>query len=209
MPRHPNTVDEFLEIGCGRCEKGSTPECKVLSWQPELKLLRAIVLESGLTEEIKWMSPCYTTDGKNVVMVSAFNDCAVLSFHQGEMMTDPDNILQLPGKNSRYGRIIKFTDVKAIKAQKKTLLAYLAEAIEIRTSGKKMVIASDEPDLPEELIQAFEENRGFEEAWSALTPGRRRGYVLHFNSAKQSKTKVSRIEKCQPKIFAGKGWNEY
>ena len=209
MPIKPDNVDQYLDSGCGRCELGGTPDCKVIPWQRELQLLREILLESDLTEEIKWSAPCHTHRRKNILMLSALKESVVVSFFRGAELKDPENILVKPGENSRFAKYIRFTDVKAIESSRQTILDYIREAIELELSGKKpQSNNNDLMDLPDELLQEFEKNPELKAAFSALTPGRQRGYLIHFTSARQSKTRTSRIEKCTPKILAGKGWNE-
>jgi len=209
MSVKPDNVDQYMASGCGRCEFGGTPQCKVHSWDEELRLLRGILQESGLTEELKWSAPCYTHDGKNILMLSALKESVTVSFFRGAQMKDPEHILEKPGEHSRFARYIRFTNVQTIASRKKAILRYIQEAIELENSGKRVDVSNDAPlDYPDELIQMFEANPDFEEAFSALTPGRQRGYLIYFSSAKQSKTKTTRIEKCMPKIFIGKGWNE-
>jgi uncharacterized protein YdeI (YjbR/CyaY-like superfamily) len=209
MPVKPKNVDQYLASGCGRCELGGTPQCKVLPWVDELRLLRGIIQESGLTEEIKWSVPCYTHDGKNILLLSALKESVTVSFLRGAQMQDPENLLEKPGENSRFARYMRFTDTQTISSQKPAILSYIQEAIELEVAGVEVAGSHDDlPDYPEELIQAFEADPAFEEAFAALTPGRQRGYLLHFSSAKQSKTRITRIEKSMPKIFRGKGWNE-
>ena len=136
----------FLE-GCGRCSLGGTPQCKVHRYPEVLKLLRAIALESGLTEEAKWGVPCYTYQGKNIAMLSAFNDFAFLSFFKGSLLADDKKILSAAGENSQAGRFAKFTDAKEVSKHKKTLLAYLFEAIELERAGAKVVFKDDYQDV--------------------------------------------------------------
>ena len=209
MSVKPENVDQYMESGCGRCEYGGTPQCKVKSWVEELRLLRGILQKTGLTEELKWSAPCYTYNGKNILMLSAPKEDVIVSFFQGAQLKDPENILEKPGENSRFARYIRFTDVETIASLKHTILRYIQEAIKIENSGKRMDVSNDAPlKYPDELIQTFQADPDFEEAFSALTPGRQRGYLIHFSSAKQSKTRTARIEKSMPKIFIGKGWNE-
>lgn len=209
MPVKPNSVDEYLAIGCGRCKYGGTPQCKVHRWESVLAELRAILNSSELSENIKWSAPCYTYNDRNILSLSALKDCAVVSFFRGAQLTDPEGLLEKPGPNSRFARYLKFTDTETIVASKATLLNFVSEAIALSTTGEKARPSSDGlMAYPEELIQAFESSPDFEEAFHDLTPGRQRGYLLHFTSAKQSRTRSSRIEKCKPAIFAGKGWNE-
>lgn len=209
MPTKPENVDQYMKCGCGRCEFGGTPQCKVHSWGEELRLLRSILQGSGLTEELKWSAPCYTHDGRNILMLSALRESVTISFFRGTQMRDPENILEKPGENSRFVRYIRFKDTQTIASLKTTILSYIREAIDLETSSRRTDARNEAPlEYPDELVHMFRSNPEFEAAFSALTPGRQRGYLIHFLSAKQSKTKTARIEKCMPKIFTGKGWNE-
>ena len=202
-------VDNYLAEGCGRCPLVGTPACKVNTWRAELGKLREIVLETGLTEELKWKQPCYTFEGKNIVLVAAFKEYCVLAFFKGALMKDPEGILVAPTENLQSGRQIRFTDMQQIVAQEAVLKTYVAEAVAVELSGAKIKSKKTEDfDVPDELLKKFEEDPVFEAAFEALTPGRQRGYLLYFSSAKQSATRTSRIEKAASKIFEGKGWNE-
>jgi len=209
MTVNPENVDQYMESGCGRCELGGTPQCKVRSWVEPLRLLRAILRESGLTEELKWRAPCYTHQGKNILMLSALKESVTVSFFRGAQMKDPERILEKPGPNSRFARYIRFADGQAIAPLKKTMLRYIQEAVALENAGEQADVDKDAlPAFPDELMQMFEANPDFEQAFTALTPGRQRGYLIHFTSAKQAKTRTARIQKFMPKIFAGKGWHE-
>ena len=209
MPIKPKSVDEYIANGCGRCEFGGTPKCKTRPWTEELRLLRSVLSESVLTEEIKWSAPCYTHQGKNVVMLGALKECVTVSFFRGAELSDPEGHLEKPGKNSRFARYVRFQDTATIDSMRPIVLGFVEQAIKLEDSGKKAVPSSDsEMEYPEELIQILESDPAFEEAFSGLTPGRQRGYLIYFTSAKQSKTKIARIERSKPKIFEGKGWNE-
>ena len=165
--------------------------------------------ESGLTEEIKWGAPCYTLDGKNVLMLSALKESVVVSFFHGAQLKDPENILEKPGENSRFARYIRIKDTQTFDALKNTISSYIKEAIELEMLGKREIVSDDVPlDYPDELTQMLDARPDFAEAFNSLTPGRQRGYLIYFTSAKLSKTKTSRIEKSMSKIFIGKGWNE-
>jgi len=202
----PNTqIDQFLLEGCMRCSLGATPACKVLLWTDILEFLRQLILETELQEERKWGVPTYTINGKNVVMLGIFKDSCVLSFIKGLLIPDPKGLLALPGPNSREGRILRFTQLNQATLLEKEIRNFLQEAIQVERSGKKAAPSSSLQVLPDELLQKFSEHPGFESAFYALTPGRQRGYLIHFSGAKQSPTRLSRIEKCIPKIFAGKG----
>lgn len=190
-----------------RCKYGGTPQCKVLNWVEELELLRQIVLETGLTEEIKWGVPVYTHKGKNVVTVNALKESANLGFFKGVLLVDKLKILQQQG-NIQSDRIIKFTNTKDIVSVKDVLKTYVLEAIAIAESGKKVELVKNPEPIPDELLKAFEEDPAFKKSFYALTPGRQRGYVIHFSQPKQSQTRAGRIEKCKKLIFNGIGLND-
>lgn len=203
------SVETYLLKGCGRCALGGTPDCKVYQWTYELKQLQAIALESGLTEECKWGVPCYTYQGINVLIICAFKNYCSLSFFKGVLLKDDQGILQKQGENSQSARLIKFTTPQQVADQADTLRAYIYEAIEVEKAGLKVDFkAKDQLDYPEELLTIFENDQGIKEAFEALTPGRKRGYVIHFSQPKQSATRISRIEKCIPKIMEGKGFHD-
>lgn len=202
-------VDAYLADGCGRCSLYNTPDCKVHAWHKELVELRSILLECGLIEELKWSQPCYTFQKKNILILGAFKDHCVLSFFKGSLLKDELNLLSKPGENSQAGRFFKFTNVKDIIRLKDTIKAYIFEAIEVEKAGLKVAFKKiDEQDIPDELQYIFENDSVFQNAFRSLTPGRQRGYLLFFSAAKQSKTRVSRIEKYRPKIMDGKGMHD-
>lgn len=199
-------IDLFLVEGCMRCPKGATPACKVHRWTDILQFLRQLLLETELVEERKWGVPTYTLIGKNVIILGVFNESCVLSFLKGSLMEDSHGILELPGPNSLEGRLLRFTGLERAKTLEPEIREYIRQAIEIEKSGKKLEkVAQEKIELPEELTQKFKEHPGLENAFFTLTPGRQRGYLIHFTGAKQPVTRLSRIEKCIPKIFEGKG----
>ncbi len=200
-------VDQYLIGGCMRCKYGGTPQCKVLNWTEELKLLRQLVLEAGLTEEIKWGVPVYTKNGKNIVSVNALKGSANLSFFKGVFLSDAHQLLKQQG-NIQSGRIIYFTKAEEIHQFKKILKLYIEEAITIEDSGKKVQFNNNPEPVPVELEQVFAEDPGLKEAFYKLTPGRRRGYIIHFSQPKQTKTRIARVEKYRNKILNAKGLNE-
>lgn len=178
-------------------------------WSPELETLRAIVLDCGLTEEVKWRVPCYTFEGHNVVFLGAFKDACTLSFVKGALLTDAKNILELPGPNTQSARVIRFTELKQIQKMKAALKAYIRQAIAAEKAGLKVAFKKiTEHQIPDELAAKFEEDPAFEKVFRALTPGRQRAYLLHFGGAKQSKTRTARIEKHMPRILDGKGLDD-
>lgn len=183
---------------------------KPSKWQNEYKTLRTMVLDCGLTEELKWGVPCYTYKETNVVLIHGFKEYCALLFHKGVLLKDEENILVQQTKNVQAARQIRFTNLGEILEQEATIKAYTHEAIEVEKAGLKVEMKkTKEFDMPEEFQAALDEDPELKDAFKALTPGRQRGYLLHFSGAKQSKTRVSRIEKATPAILAGKGFNEY
>jgi uncharacterized protein YdeI (YjbR/CyaY-like superfamily) len=161
-----------------------------------------------LIEEIKWGVACYTLNDKNVIMISAFKDYACISFFKGTLLEDKKKILDQHGERSQTLRIIKFTDHKEIIKQTKTIKSYVSEAIKNEQLGKKITIKKEAEPFPEELTQFLEKDKALKKAFLSLTPGRIRGYVIYFSSAKQSQTRISRIENCRDKIMLGQGLND-
>ncbi|MEB2780898.1 DUF1801 domain-containing protein [Algoriphagus sp. C2-6-M1] len=197
-------VDKYLVDGCMRCKYGGTPLCKVNNWREELELLRQLVLETGLIEELKWGAPVYTHKGKNIVSVGALKDSATLGFFKGVLLTDKHNILQQQ-ESLQSDRIVRFTHIDEIKKTGDVLKSYVLEAIAIEESGKKVEFKKNPEPIPEELLQVFEDDPAFKQAFYALTPGRQRGYIIIFSQPKQAQTRIGRIEKYKEQIFNGVG----
>jgi uncharacterized protein YdeI (YjbR/CyaY-like superfamily) len=200
-------VDKYLIDGCMRCKFGATPRCKVNNWKKELELLRKIVLQTHLKEELKWGAPIYTHNGKNIVSVGALKESANIGFFKGVLLTDEHKILQQQG-NLQSDRILKFTDIAEIEKIKEIIKSYIIEAIAIEESGKKVEFKKNPEAVPPELIKAFEADPTFKKAFYALTPGRQRGYTIHFSQPKQEQTRIGRIEKCKEQIVNGVGLND-
>uniref|UniRef100_UPI004047ECC2 YdeI/OmpD-associated family protein n=1 Tax=Roseivirga sp. TaxID=1964215 RepID=UPI004047ECC2 len=178
-------------------------------WQQEYRKLRTIVLDCGLVEELKWGVPCYTHQNTNIVLIHGFKDYCAFLFHQGALLNDADNILIQQTENVQAARQIRFTNLQEIADLEATLKAYIYEAIEAEKAGLEVALKkTSEFTMPEEFRQVLEENSALKTAFEALTPGRQRGYLLHFAQPKQSKTRVSRIEKLMPQIFERKGLND-
>ena len=178
-------------------------------WQAEYEKLRMIVLDCGLNEELKWGKPCYTFQHSNIVLIHGFKEYCALLFHKGALLKDPEGILIQQTKNVQSARQIRFANAQDISEMEPILKAYILEAVEVEKAGLEVDFKqTEEFAVPEEFVNALEEVPGLQDAFEALTPGRQRGYLLYFSAAKQSKTRVSRIEKCSPKIFAGKGLND-
>lgn len=188
-------VDKFLD--------------RVKTWKEEMTLLREFCLHCGLTEDFKWMHPCYNLNGKNIVLIHQFKEYCALLFHKGVLMKDSENLLIQQTENVQTARQLRFTNLKEISDLEKTVKAYIFEAIEIEKAGLKVTMKKTaEFNMSEELESKFKEDPKLKAAFEALTPGRQRGYLLHFYQPKQAATRVSRIEKNMTKIFAGKGFNE-
>jgi len=202
------SVDNYFIEGCGRCPLGGTPDCKVHRWTRELELLRKIIQETGLTEESKWGAPCYTFQNKNVLMLSALKDYCCISFFKGALLSDEKNLLVKPGPNSQTARLFKFKDLDEIVQIENDIKAYIFESIEIEKAGLTIPFIKNPEPIPEELEMKFNKDQVFKTAFEALTPGRQRGYILHFSQPKQSKTRLARIEKCTPMILNGIGLND-
>jgi uncharacterized protein YdeI (YjbR/CyaY-like superfamily) len=209
MNKMTKDVELYFTDGCGRCSLGGTPQCKVRNWQEELTALRMVLRECELTEEVKWGVPCYTSQKKNIIILSAFKEYCSLSFFKGALLKDPQNILQKQGENSQLDRVIKFTTVKEIHILKPVIKAYIDEAIAVEQSGLKVETKKNPEPIPEELQELLDKNPEFKTAFETLTPGRQRGYILYFSQPKQSKTRVARIEKYTQQILDGVGMYDH
>ena len=182
---------------------------KTSTWHDEIVKLRAILLDCQLGEELKWRVPCYTFQNKNILLIGVFKEYCTLSFFKGVLLQDTNGILHSPGDNSQSVRMIKITSVKEIVALKKVLTAYIYEAIEVEKAGLKVELKDNTKlEYVEELQHKLKENKAFKKSFEALTPGRQRAYNLYFSDAKQSETRISRIEKYMPRILSGKGIND-
>lgn len=179
---------------------------KAKQWQEEYAKLREIILETGLVEELKWGCPCYTLDGKNVVLIHGFKEYCALLFHKGVLMQDPAGILIIQTENVQSARQVRFTSLRQIEEQAAILRSYVFEAMEVERAGLKAPFKKTaEFNMPEEFQRRLDADSTLREAFEALTPGRQRGYLLHFSQAKQAKTREARIDKYIPKILSGKG----
>jgi len=178
-------------------------------WQKEFEKLRTIALDTGLEEDLKWGCPCYTFHNKNIFLIHGFKEYCALLFFKGALMNDSDNILIQQSENVQAARQIRFTELKEIVDLEKIIKSYMFEALEIEKSGIKVEMKETKQfEMIEEFQKKLEENSALKEAFEVLTPGRQRAYLLYFSSAKQTKTRESRIEKCIPDILIGKGIND-
>ena len=175
-------------------------------WQQETELLRMLILDTGLTETLKWGCPCYVTDNKNIVLIHDFKEyCAVL-FFKGSLLKDPKKILVQQTKNVQAARQVRFTSIKDITKLEKALKSYIKEAIAIEKSGAKVPLKkTTQFEMPEEFKKKLDKSAALKKAFFALTPGRQRGYLLYFSSAKQAKTREDRVDRYIPQILKGKG----
>lgn len=175
-------------------------------WQAELIQLRKIVLNCNLVEEFKWRCPCYTFQKNNIVLIHAFKEYCALLFFKGALLKDEENVLIQQTENVQAGRQIRFTSVKEIIENEAIIKSYIFEAVEVEKAGLKIEFKkTNDFTVPEEFQKRLNENPELKTAFYNLTPGRQKGYLLHFSDAKQSHTRKSRIEKAIPKIFSGKG----
>jgi uncharacterized protein YdeI (YjbR/CyaY-like superfamily) len=183
-------------------EKGS-------AWQECMQALRKIVLQCGLDETMKWGVPCYMHEGKNILLLHGFKQYCAINFFKGALLSDKEQLLIQQTENVQAGRQIRFTEARTIKKQAAILEAYIKEAIALEHNKIKLPLPEKKSQhLPDELLQQFSNNVSLEEAFKALTPGRQRGYLLHFTEAKQSATITKRILTAQSKILMGKGLHD-
>ncbi|WP_026912079.1 YdeI/OmpD-associated family protein [Patulibacter minatonensis] len=195
-PKNP-TVDEYA--------------AKLSAWREEFEALRPVLFGTGLAEDVKWRKPCYTHDGANIVIFQPFKELCALLFFKGALLEDPEGALKEQGENSRSALRLEFGSVADVTAATDTIVALVRDAIRVEEAGLKVPKPepAEESSGPEELEAAFEADPGLREAWDRLTPGRRRGWLLHFDGAKQSKTRTARIERATPKIMDGFGMHDH
>lgn len=177
------------------------------AWRGEIQKLRSILVECGLEEDLKWGKPCFAFEGKNVAIIQPFKEHCSLMFFKGALFEDTHGLLRSQGENTQAALRLEFTSEAQVK--KAMLKSYVTQAIAVEKAGVTVDFkAKRELDLPKELTQILRKDRKLAKAFSSLTPGRQRGYVLYFTGAKQSQTRTARIEKCIPKILAGIGMHD-
>jgi uncharacterized protein YdeI (YjbR/CyaY-like superfamily) len=182
---------------------------KAKKWKEEFETLRNIVLDCEVTEDIKWMHPCYMYENKNIVLIHGFKEYCALLFHKGALLKDSHGILIQQTENVQAARQIRFTNVQEIVEMEPIIKDYIKEAIEVEKAGLEINYKKHtEYNIPEELQTKFDEIPALKTAFEELTPGRQRAYMFHFSQPKQSKTRVSRVEKCMQQILNGKGLND-
>lgn len=180
------------------------------AWRAELEALRPVLLQAGLEEEFKWYKPCYAHEGSNVVIFQPFKELCALLFFKGALLEDPDGALKEQGENTRSALRLEFRSVADVTAAKSTIAALVQDAIRVEQAGLSVPkrAATDDGPYPDELDLMLDADSVLRDAWDRLTPGRRRGWLLHFNGAKQSKTRVARIERAMPRILEGFGMHD-
>jgi len=182
---------------------------KAKKWKEELQLLRSIILNSELEEELKWGKPCYCINNKNVLIIAPFKEYCGLLFFNGALLKDNKKLLVKAGEHSQAGRLIQFKDKNEIEKLSKVISSYIKEAIEIEKAATKFKPETTAEKIEIEELQEYKKtNPAFKKAFDALTPGRQRGYLIYFSGAKQSATRIDRINKYSDKILRGKGLND-
>jgi uncharacterized protein YdeI (YjbR/CyaY-like superfamily) len=182
---------------------------KAKNWQQEIKQLRTIILNCGLTEELKWGCPCYTYQQSNIVLIHTFKEYCALLFFKGALLNDANDILIQQTENVQAARQVRFTNIEEIVEMEATIKAYIYEAIEVEKAGLKVTLKkTEEFKMPEEFKNKLDEMPALKTAFEALTPGRQRAYKLYFSAPKQSKTRESRVEKYIDQILNGKGLDD-
>lgn len=203
------SIDVYLSDGCGRCSKFRTDDCSVRVFAQQIEALRGIALSVFQEESMKWGTPCYTYNGKNVVALFSFKDNCGFSFFKGPLLADQHNMLVAPSETAQTFRLLRFKNLSEILEKQEQIRSYLFEALEVEKAGLKLKLRpATEFPVPEELNAQFQADSSFETAFRALTPGRQKNYLRHFNEAKQSATRAARIEKYKPFIFRGIGFDE-
>ncbi|MDX6289699.1 MAG: hypothetical protein QOH42_1498 [Blastocatellia bacterium] len=182
---------------------------KAKKWHEEFEKLRMLMLDCGLTEELKWGCPCYTFEKTNIVLIHGFKEYCALLFFKGALLNDAKSILIQQTENVQAARQVRFTNIREIVKLRPILKAYIYEAIEVEKAGLKVNLKkTKEFDIPEEFQNKLNKTAALKKAFTALTPGRQRGYLLYFSQPKQSKTREARVEKSVQQILSGKGLND-
>ena len=201
-------IEDYFTRGCGRCARFDTPECSTRQWAGGLSALRHICRDMGLVETVKWGHPCYVHAGRNIAIIGAFRGDFRLSFFNAALMKDPEGVLERQGENTRHPDMIRFKSNDQVTAMESVIRAYLEEAKAYAEAGVRPMKEDDGFDLPDELVEALDADPELAEAFRDLTRGRQKSYVIVLNSAKTSKTRISRIAKYRDRIIAGKGATE-
>jgi uncharacterized protein YdeI (YjbR/CyaY-like superfamily) len=197
--------DDFFTKGCGRCSRFATPACSTRLWIEGLDELRRICLDLGLEETVKWGHPCYMHSGRNIAIFGALRADFRLSFMNAGLLKDTEGVLEPQGPNSQTPGMIRFTAAEKVGEMEPVIRAYLRQLMDHAEAGTKPPKVKREIDMPEELAEALDADPELSEAFQALTLGRQKSYMFNLNQARQSATRVARIERFREKIIAGKG----
>jgi uncharacterized protein YdeI (YjbR/CyaY-like superfamily) len=198
-------ADDFFTKGCGRCPRFATPNCSTRRWIDDLNALRRICLDMGLEETVKWAHPCYMHAGRNIALFGAFQTDFRLNFMNAGLLKDTAGVLEPNGPNSQTPSMIRFTALGQVGELEPVIRSYLRQLMDHAEAGTRAPKVERELDLPDELVEALDSDPELAEAFQALTPGRQRSYMFALNQAKQSATRVARVEKFRDRIIAGKG----
>lgn len=201
-------IEDYFTLGCGRCARFATADCSTRHWAEGLAALRALCRAAGLSETVKWGHPCYMHAGRNIAIIGALRGDFRLSFFNAALLRDPEGVLERQGPNTQHPDMLRFTDNAQVEDLSGTIAAYLREAMGYAEAGLKPERNTDAPELPEELIDALDDDIALAEAFRALTPGRQRSYAIALSSAKTAETRRNRITRLRDKIIAGKGATE-
>ncbi|MDK8875417.1 YdeI/OmpD-associated family protein [Paracoccus sp. SSJ] len=201
-------AEDFFTKGCGRCARFATPDCSTRQWIRGLNQLRRICRDMGLEEVVKWAHPTYMHAGRNIAIFGAFRGDFRLSFMNPALLRDSEGVLEPQGPNSRTPGMIRFTEVEQVSAMEPVIRAYLRQLMDHAEAGTKPPKVEHQIDMPVELAEALDADPELAEAFHALTPGRQKSYLFNLNQARQSVTRMARVEKFRDKIIAGKGATE-
>lgn len=198
-------IEDFFALGCGRCDRFQTADCSSQIWKTGLAALRQVCRDAGLVEVVKWGHPCYMHAGRNIALIGALRGDFRLNFFHAALMKDPAGILEKQGPNTAHPDSLRFTDAAQVVERAALLRTYLAEAMEYADAGILPPKVASEIELPDELVEAMDADPELAAAFSALTPGRQRSYVINLSGTKSSVTRNVRIARFRPQILAGMG----
>jgi len=178
-------------------------------WGAECAALRALCLAAGLHESLKWGQACYDFNGGNVVLIHGFKQYCALLFFNGALLSDPKGLLVQQTKNVQAARQLRFESLAQIRQRRATIKTYIRAAIALERSGARLPKKDvAQYAVPAEFLQRLDEEPRLAEAFRALTPGRQKGYLLHFAGAKQSVTRAARVARHIPRILKGLGLDD-
>ena len=203
-----NDADSYFRDGCGRCERFASDACAARIWHSGQHTLRRLCLDLGLQETVKWGHPCYMHKDRNIALISAFRGDFRLTLFNAALLDDPQQILEKQGPNSQHAEVLRFSDESRVAELQTTIRQYLQQLMHCADQGIRPEKKHRQHDIPDELKDALLADPELDQAFQQLTPGRQRSYLLNLNAAKQSQTRIRRIEKFRPHILAGKGANE-